>query len=102
MAVETDTERTILLKDFGVLAAYTADGANPVNIMVVFDEPYIGLDAGGQVTVESQTPTALCRSSDVSNADHAATIVISGTTYNVVGVQPDGTGFTILALEKQS
>ena len=102
MTVETDTERAILLKDFGILSAYTADGEDPINITVIFDEPYIGLDANGQVSVESQTPTVLCRASDVSNATHAASIVISGITYNVVGVQPDGTGFTMLALERQS
>lgn len=101
MAVETDTERTVLLSDFGVSATYTADGGSPTTITVIFDKEYVGVDANGQVSVESNNPMVICKASDVSDADHAATLAISGTTYNVVGVQPDGTGFTILMLEKQ-
>lgn len=101
MAVETDTERSILLSDFGVTATYTADGESPTSITVIFDKTYLGVDAGGEVTVESNNPVALCRTSDVSDADHAATLVINSVTYNVVGVQPDGTGLTHLELEKQ-
>jgi hypothetical protein len=99
MAVETDTERTVLLADFGVTGSYTADGESAVSITVIFDKPYIGVGENGEVVVEQSNPTCLCRASDVSNADHAATIVIESVTYNVVGVQPDGTGFTILELQ---
>ena len=101
MAVETDTERTVLLNDFGVSSTYTAEGEDAATITVIFDEPYVGVDPDGRVAVESKNPTCLARASDVSDANHAATIVISGTTYNVVGVQPDGTGFTELELEEQ-
>ena len=99
MAVETDTERTALLADFGVSATYTPDGGSPSPITVIFDKPYVGVDAAGEVVVESTNPTCLCRTSDVSDADHAATIEVDSVTYNVVGVQPDGTGFTILELQ---
>lgn len=101
MAVETDTERTVLLADFGVSATYTAEGESATTITVIFDEPYVGVDPDGRVAVESDNPTCLARTTDVSNANHAATIVINSTTYNVVGVQPDGTGFTTLVLEEQ-
>lgn len=90
-----------MLNDFGVSATYTAEGESAVTITVIFDMPYVGVDADGRVAVESNNPFCTARTSDVSNANHAATIVISGTTYNVIGVQPDGTGFTVLELEAQ-
>ncbi len=99
MAIETDTERTALLADFGVSATYTPDGGSPASITVIFDKPYLGVGENGEVVVESTNPTCICRTIDVSDADHAATIVIDSVTYNVVGVQPDGTGFTILELQ---
>lgn len=99
MAIETDTERTALLADFGENATYTPDGGSPASIMVIFDKPYVGVDTNGEVVVESTRPTATCKTSDVSDADHAATLAISGTTYNVVNVQPDGDGLTVLELQ---
>lgn len=101
MAIENDAERTALLADFGSSATYTPSGGSPSTITVIYDEPYLGVDPDGQVAVESKNPTCLAKTSDVSDATHGATLVISSTTYNVVGVQPDGTGITILELEEQ-
>lgn len=99
MAIETDVERALMLSDFGVSATYTADGGSPSSIKVLFDKPYVGVSQGGEVLVESANPTAFCKTSDVSDADHAATLEVSGVTYNVVGVQPDAEGMTLLELE---
>jgi hypothetical protein len=99
MAIETDVERTAMLSDFGVPGTYTPDGGSPTEITVLFDKPYIGVGSGGEVVVESSNPTAYCKTTDVSDADHAATLVINSTTYNVVGVQPDGDGLTLLELQ---
>ena len=101
MAIENDAERTALLADFGVTATYTAEGAGAVSITVIYDEPYLGVDPDGAVVVESKNPTCLAKTTDVSAANHAATLVIASVTYNVVGVQHDGTGVTILELEQQ-
>ena len=100
MAIETDTEREAMLLDFGVSATYTSDGGTPVFITVLFDKPYVGVSQGGEALVESSNPTALCKTLDVGDADHAATLKIKGTTYNVVGVQPDNEGMTLLELEE--
>lgn len=70
-------------------------------INVIFDSEYQALEMlGGGVGVESSSPSALCKTSDVSNAKHGDTLTISGTTYYVTGVQPDGTGITRLLLSK--
>ena len=101
MAIENAAERAAMLADFGVTASYTADGGSPKSITVIFDQAFLEADANGNVKVESTNPIALCRTADVSDSDHATTIVIEGTTYKVVGVQADGTGFTLLVLETQ-
>jgi expansin (peptidoglycan-binding protein) len=59
----------------------------------------------GEVDIESNTPTALCKTSDVSSVAHGDALVVNSTTYSVVGVQADfGSGYqgtTLLILEEQ-
>tara|TARA_Y100000310_G_scaffold63046_1_gene58337 strand:- start:1309 stop:1635 length:327 start_codon:yes stop_codon:yes gene_type:complete len=92
--------------DFGVAATYTPSGGSASTINVIFDKPFssVPLDTGEQ-DVESNTPTALCISSDVSSVAHGDALVVSATTYSVVGVQKSaGSGFqdsTLLILEEQ-
>ena len=92
--------------DFGASATYTPDGGSASTITVLFDKPFnsVPMDTG-EVDIESNTPTALCQTTDVSAAAHGDVIVISSTTYHVVGVQADsGSGYqgtTLLVLEEQ-
>jgi hypothetical protein len=51
--------------------------------------------------VESYGPQILCASTDVSTAVQGSTVEIGGTTYFVSGIQPDGTGMTLLILSKE-
>jgi hypothetical protein len=93
-------------EDFGTSATYTPDGGSASTISVLFDMPFNSVPMEtGEVDVESNTPTALCKTSDVSSAAHGDVIVISSTTYHIVGVQADsGSGYqgtTLLVLEKQ-
>ena len=99
MTVETDEEREAMLEDFGLEATYTPSGGSPVLIPVIFDKEDIGVDATGEVVVESRHPKAIALSSDVSNADHEATLEIDSVVYSVVGVHLDGQGMTELILE---
>ena len=92
--------------DFGASATYTPDGGSASTITVLFDKPFnsVPMDTG-EVDIESNTPTALCQTTDVSAAAHGDVIVISSNTYHVVGVQADsGSGYqgtTLLVLEEQ-
>jgi hypothetical protein len=80
------------LADFGRPAAL--DG-RPVR--VIFDSPYReGFD--GMATAQ---PTAQLASADTAALTQASLLVIDGTTYRVTSVQPDGTGWTTLMLEKR-
>ena len=108
MTIETATDLGDFFKtaDFAVAATYTATGESAATINVLFDVPFdsVPLDTG-EVNVESNTPTALCQTTDVSAAAHGDVIVINSTTYHVVGVQADsGSGYqgtTLLVLEEQ-
>ena len=108
MTIETATDLGDFFKtaDFAVAATYTATGESAATINVLFDAPFnsIPLDSGER-DIESNTPTALCQTTDVSAAAHGDVIVINSTTYHVVGVQADsGSGYqgtTLLVLEQQ-
>ena len=108
MTIETATDLGDFFKtaDFAVAATYTATGESAATINVLFDAPInsVPLDTGER-DIESNTPTALCQTSDVSAAAHGDVIVINSTTYHVVGVQADsGSGYqgtTLLVLEEQ-
>ena len=68
-------------------------------IDVIFDAEYSVTVVGG-VEQQNKAPQALCRSSDISGVNNSCTLRISRTTYNVIDVQDDGTGFTTLILSK--
>jgi hypothetical protein len=62
----------------------------------IFDNSYFE----GQ-GIQGSQPVFTCRTMDVPAARHGDILVRAGTTYKVVGVEPDGTGVTLLRLEKQ-
>jgi len=75
-AIGAAPSRTILVKFFN---AYEASKIN-------------------QAPLTSSKPEAHVRSTDVSDNDKDAPIVIRGTTYYIKEIHPDGTGMTVLLL----
>ena len=86
--------------DFAVNATYTPQGGSASTITGIFDEEYQLIDAGS-VGVSGSTPVFECASSSVPAAAPGDTLVVNAVTFLVVEVQPDGTGVTVLILEKQ-
>lgn len=82
-------------------AVYTPQGGAASAIKVIFDNEYraVNIETG---QVESAGPQATCKTSDVANAKHGETLVINSTTYYIIEIQPDGTGFTILILSRNA
>lgn len=106
MAVESAADRASFLSvdEFGVTATYTPVGAGAVSLIGIFDNDWLDLDVDGEVGVASKSPRFVCKTSDLSDAGGTtpdATLVVSGTTYKIRVVKPDGTGMTELKLEKQ-
>ena len=96
MAVESAADRLALLDsdEYGVAATYSGS-----TVYGIFDNDYFDGIADAGVPVESAQPRFLCRTADVSSVAHDETILISGVTYTIVGIEPDGTGMTNLILE---
>ena len=100
MAVEDDEMRLEFLQDFGISDAPFTDtsAGSSSTITALLKNEYSLEDVGGEVGVETSTPVAIVRSSDVNNVAKGDTLAISGTTYTIVEVQPDGEGMTNLRL----
>lgn len=96
MAVETASDRALLLNDFGVTVTFGAE-----TFTAIFDNDYEAVDSGGTVPFAMLRPRILCRSSDVSSVIVGSSFTIGGSTYLVVVIMPDGTGMTEMMLEAQ-
>lgn len=102
MAVESATDRAVFvdIDDFGTAATYTPSGGSAATVNGIFDNEFIEVDAGGGVGVALNQPRFHCRTADVSSAAEGDAITISGVAYTVRIVQDDGTGMTVLILER--
>ncbi len=78
----------------GSAATITINGSAS-SINVIFNKEFFEI-AGSEVGVESSTPVIYCRSSDVTNVEQGDTILVDSITYNIVKVEPDNTGITVL------
>jgi|TARA_R110000824_G_scaffold270162_3_gene458608 hypothetical protein len=78
----------------GSAATITINGSAS-SINVIFNKEFFEI-AGSEVGVESSQPVMYCRSSDVTNVEQGDTILVESVTYNIVKVEPDNTGITVL------
>jgi hypothetical protein len=69
-----------------------------VAVRGIFDTAY--LEPLGNL-IESSGPVFTLPSVDAASAAHGTTLVVAATTYKVCGIEPDGTGVTLLRLEAQ-
>lgn len=68
---------------------------NASPIIGIFDSDYV--DPLGTV---SNSPVLVCASASVSAATRGSVVVVGAVTYAVRDIQPDGTGVTVLILER--
>lgn len=66
----------------------------------VFDNETVPVDTGGYVAVHEEQPRLTCRTADVSSISYNQTMVINAVTYYVRAWIHDGTGVTVVQLEK--
>lgn len=99
MGIETDADRDSMLDPdvFGVQVTY--NGTTAIN--VIFNDAY---EAANPATGEVETtyPNVLAKTSDIAGAKHRDTFLINGKTYEVIKIQPDGEGMTLLSLTEQT
>lgn len=98
MAVETAADLAVFFNtdEWAVSATYEGD-----TVSVIFDAAHIQAVTGAEVPVSTVQPVALIRDSELPNdADQGDGVTINGTAYEVADIQPDGTGLTLLVLQK--
>lgn len=100
MTVETDLDRTILIADFGE----TFKSGNTLTFKGIFDREYNEVLSGGEVGFSIPQAQLVCKTSEVSSLDQSSSVtrVSNGQGYVVTDVQNDGTGMTVLMLERTS
>ena len=85
---------SVLMTDFGT----TVTAGDRCTFTAIFDSEYVGV---GDVEIESSGPALTCRTSDVADRAHGDVLTIDSVGYVIRGIQPDGTGVTLLRLERQ-
>lgn len=104
MAIESAADRAMFLDadEFGVTATYRKYGtATDIPITGIFDAEHSVGAIGGDIEIASVSPQFLARSADLpSGAADRDSVTVDGTAYKVRFVEPDGTGMTVLKLEK--
>ena len=99
MAVEDDEMRLEFLQDWGVSDATFRDvsaGSNSTISAMLKREYYE--ETAGDATVQSSSPVAQVRTTDVPSVVQGDTLAISGVTYTIVECSPDNEGMTQLRL----
>lgn len=99
--LNTDLDLFVNPLDFAESATYIPFGGSPVSITGIYDDQTIEDQGEAEVGERGSQPTFGCKTSDIPNAGHDDTLVVSGQSHKVVGVDKDGTGVTTLILEKQ-
>lgn len=102
MAAESDADRLDFFDsdDFGVTASF---GSPTGDVAGILDNEADYRQAGPRgPMVENNVPVFWCRSSDVSAVASGDTVTISGVSYKVRRIQPDGTGITQIKLTEAS
>jgi len=86
---------------FAQAATLTVAGTDPRPVTVIFVEPYSALDAFGQPAA-SASPAAILRESEATGAAPGSLLTIDSKTWNVVAMEPDGSGITRLVLSESA
>lgn len=104
MAIESDADRALFLDadEFGVSVTYRKKGTfTDLTLAAIFDAEHSLAGFGDGSDVASVAPQVLMRTADLpSGHGDGDSVTIAGTAYLVRYREPDGTGMTVLKLEK--
>ena len=86
------------LDEFADAATFTPAGGGPAfTVNGIFDAPY-QLNSARDVQIDTDKPRFTCRSSDVTAVRREDGCTIAGRQYDVLAVEPDGTGVSVVVL----
>lgn len=106
MAVESAADRAVFFgaDDFGVTATLTPQLGDAITVNGIFDNAYVLVDMG-EAAIATTAPAFTCQTADLEtltagNARAGDELMVDTVVYRVSDLQPDGTGVTVLILEK--
>lgn len=101
--IAEDRAAFVNVDEFGTLASYTPSGGPAVDDLAgIFDDPHLAVQLGEATTSDSR-PTFTLPSENLppgAAGDAGDTLTIDATVYDVVDLEPDGTGMTRIILGK--
>ncbi len=97
MAFEEDLSLFLSVDEFAVTAVAVNSLGATVQFQVIFDNAYAGQLAN---MVDATGPAALARSVDVAQIRQGNPLTIGSDDWVVTGMEPDGTGMTLLTLRR--
>lgn len=92
MAIESDEDRDSFLVDDSVEATFGSR-----TFAGLLDRPYVSANPLEQ-EVDGATAALVVKSADADGIANGARLLVDGSKYEVLSVQPDGTGMTTLVL----
>ncbi len=102
MAVESASDRTAYVADFGTSGTWTLSAGGASTVIGIFDNEWLAKDTGAGALVESKIPMIHCVDAALpAGAGRGDTWADGVNTYVVTEIQPDGTGFSIVMLDLQ-
>lgn len=104
MPVELPSFRRIMVGDFGVPCVGLPLMGGSITFTAIFDSDHSMQDAGGYLSISTNSPKLTCVTDDVTSLTENDTVQVPvdgvTTDYVIVVVMPDGTGITEFQLEK--
>jgi len=97
MAIPFDDDLTLMLSpdEHGINVTY-----NGGTIRGIFDNETIPIDGGGLITVHQEQPRLTARTVDLGSIAEGQAMVIDSVNYTIQAFIHDGTGVTVVQLEK--
>ncbi len=104
MTVETAADRAAMLAPFGVPATYTLAGGGSADLVGIADRAFVERASAGSGSGVETREAVLTVAEDDLPAGAAGlsgdTVTLAGATWHVRSIEPDGTGFAQVALER--
>ena len=100
--IESNADRLSFFnpQEFGVSVKLTSSSSGvESDVYGIFDSQYFNLDLGVSA-VSSSDLQFTCRTADVCDYTQGDQLTLNSVTYEIIDVQEDGTGITVLKLHK--
>lgn len=95
LPLANDLANILNVDEFATAVTYNGGSINGV-----FDNETVPVETGGYVSVHEEQPRLTCRTTDLPSIAYNQAMIINAVTYYVRAWIHDGTGVTVIQLEK--